>query len=267
MKTKIVLIFFIFASLIAVLVILRFFPLLPAVNYPVSAVSGAIGRFLYQGASRVSETASFVFNSREKIKEAEDLRKEVRALSAQVAELQDLKKENDILRKQLNFFENNPYSFLITNIIGRTDEEGRKILILDKGESQGVRSGMPVIIDNGLLVGKIIKTEKNKSFLLASVSNQSKIAATFSSHSETLGIIRGEYSLSLKMEMVPKDVNIQAGNIAITSGLESLIPRGLLIGKVEQVSNLPGELFQTVYLTSLYSVSELRIAAIILGAE
>ena len=69
------------------------------------------------------------------------------------------------------------------------------------------------------------------------------------------------------MDFIPKDIVVNKDDLVITSGLEPLVPRGLVIGKVDKIINPSGELFQSAYLRPLYSVSDLQIVTILLSHE
>ena len=47
-----------------------------------------------------------------------------------------------------------------------------------------------------------------------------------------LGIAHGQHNINLKIDMLPKDIPILEGDLVATSGLESNIPAGLIIGQI-----------------------------------
>jgi rod shape-determining protein MreC len=248
-------------------IIFQLFPFIKTINTGISFVSNPVNHYLYRGINYLSNVFFFFLTSQEKVKEIEKLRQEVRLLNSQLASCQMLISENDTLRQQLHFIEESKFPFSVAKVIGRVNQDGQTLLLLDKGKKNGVEVGLPVIVDKGIIVGKILKVEENKSFLLPSFANQSRLAATFVNQPSTTGLVRGEHNLSLKMEFIPRDVTINQGEIVITSGLEPLIPRGLVIGKIEEVATVSGDLFQSAYLQSLYSLNDLQIVTILLPYE
>jgi rod shape-determining protein MreC len=178
-----------------------------------------------------------------------------------------LEEENQILKKELKFFENNSYNFVAARIIGK-DSTASDTFILNKGSRDGIKVGLPVVIDEGILVGKIVKVEEGISNFLLLTDNNSKVAAAVLQNnmdfSKTNGIVTGEHGLSMKMEFIPKDVNLGEGDIVITSGLEKDIPRGLVIGKIDRVINEEGLVFQSAIVKQMARVDDLSIVSILL---
>lgn len=165
------------------------------------------------------------------------------------AQIKLLLEENAELKKQLNFKEKYHYDFILTKVIGNNLEGTEKTLIIDKGESDGIKTGASVVVGEGVLIGKIIKTEKDISIIRLLSDNQSKVAATILNREKSLGVVEGGYGLSIKMNFIPRNETVQMGDLIVTSGLEENIPRGLLIGKVAAVENEAYQPFQQAILT------------------
>lgn len=260
--------FFVFLTAAVILcmlvVILQFLPIIPRFNYFFSYLSVPVNRVLYRTFSPITQAVSFVAHSRTKMKELDFLKQKVMTLGSQAASLQMITVENDILKRQLNFLEEQKYIYLVSQVIGRSSEESQIVLVLDKGARDGLQPGLPAIINNGMMVGKILKVEEKKSLLLLTIANQSKTAGSLASQTGTSGLVKGEHNLSLKMEMIPKDVDLNVGDLVITSGLEPLVPRGLLLGEIDQTQKNENDLFQTAFLRSFYMPQDLRIVTILL---
>jgi len=264
MRAKFFVFFIAIVFLVLLTVILQFLPILPRLNYFFSYLTIPIGRVLHQTFSPITQTVSFVAHSRTKMKELDSLKQKVMTLKSQSANLQMVTTENEILKKQLNFLEERKYAYLVSRVLGRSSEESQAILILDKGSVDGLKPGLPAVINNGVVVGKILKVEEKKSLLLLTIANQSKMAGGLASQIGTNGLVKGEHNLSLIMEMISKDVNLNTGDLVITSGLEALVPRGLLLGEIDQTQKEENSLFQTAYLRSLYAPQDLQIVTILL---
>jgi rod shape-determining protein MreC len=82
--------------------------------------------------------------------------------------------------------------------------------------------------------------------------------------SEVMGILKGQFGLSLIMDLIPLDKKISPGDPVITSGLESDIPAGLLIGYVENIETSPNQLFQKATVQPLADFEGLRIVTILI---
>ncbi|PKL72147.1 rod shape-determining protein MreC [Candidatus Kuenenbacteria bacterium HGW-Kuenenbacteria-1] len=214
----------------------------------------------YQIANKIHEKTVF---SKETIEENKKLKKEIQKLIVEKSQIEELFQENEALRKELNFIKKNNIPFIITQIIGETNNLGFQTLIINKGEADGLREGLPVIMQ-GFLIGKIIKVDKYTAQILPIIESHSLVAATIQNFSKTSGLVKGEYNLSLIMELIPKDIKIKVGDLVITSGLEENIPRGLIIGQVEKIISQPEELYQKAQINSSISFKNLNILTILL---
>jgi len=165
------------------------------------------------------------------------------------AQLKLLLDENETLKQQLGFKEKNKRNSILATVIGNNLEGTEKTIIIDRGEKEGIKIGDPAIVDEGILVGEVVKVENDISIVRLLSDNQSKIAATIINKEKSLGVVEGGYGLSVKMNFIPRNEAVQIGDLVVTSGLEENIPRGLLIGKVAAIENEAYQPFQQAVLT------------------
>ncbi len=183
--------------------------------------------------------------------------------NADQAELKQLRNENDFLRNQLGFLKNKK-KYILANVVGKENELANNILIINKGSDQGISVGKPILAGEGILVGKIIKVNSNTSLVRLLTDSQSKIGATALNKDETIGVVVGEYNLSLKLIMVPLTEVINPGDQIITSGLEKDLPRGLLIGQIENVQKELYQPFQVASLKTGVDLNKLSIVSVLI---
>lgn len=221
----------------------------------------AQGRLLMiqRGAIRIISTP---FRGAQLQRQVDDLSKQVRILSQSNANLQELEKENNELRRELKFFEQQVYPFSIARVIGRFTEGGSSFLTLNRGQESGVVLGAPVTVD-GVLIGKIIAVRSTSSTMIPLTTAGVKTAAAFAGAEKTAGIVEGELNVNLFLTLVPKDIALVTDKNVITSGLEEGIPRGLLIGYVAQVENSSSNLFQTALLRAPIRLEGISLVSII----
>lgn len=182
-----------------------------------------------------------------------------------ITQLKLLKEENEELKKQLNFKEKNSYTTVLAAVIGNNLEGTEKTIIIDRGEKEGVKLGDPVIVDEGVLIGEIVKVESDISIVRLLSDNQSKVAATIINKDKSLGVVEGGYGLSVKMNFIPRNETVQIGDLVVTSGLTENVPRGLLIGKVAAIENEAYQPFQQAILTPSADYSRFVYLSIILS--
>ena len=138
--------------------------------------------------------------------------------------------------------------------------------LLNRGSKDGAAKGQPIVYD-GVLIGKIAKVQPTISIVTPLTSARVKTAAAFAGNEKTAGIIEGELNAGLTMTLIPNDIALQEGMPVITSGLENLIPRGLVIGEVAHFESNPNTLFQNAAIKPAASISSGAVVSIITAHE
>lgn len=218
--------------------------------------------FFQQGFSTVG---SFVSDTIYSIAELRRLEESHRNLLAQVEslgrmerEFTDLKQENDRLRQLLKLSSEASYSSVAARIIAKDPGNLYSTFILDKGASHGIRKNQAVIAyQDGLegLVGRVIEVSRATCLVIPIFDSASYIGVRMDrSRYEGLAMGSGSEELPLVVQYVKKRARdeIQYGDLVITSGLQSLYPAGIKVGRVSKLRLLD-------YLTSM----ELEIEPII----
>lgn len=195
--------------------------------------------------------------------ENEKLKEEIGKLSIDYVNLVALEKENEYLRKELEFLKKENYGYLLANVVSR-QESNNEILIIDHGSKNGLKVGLPATVAQGVIVGKIIKVEEELSYVSLLANTQSKLAVSLTNEQETSGILVGQTGASLQMDLIPNNQAINTGDQVITSGLEQYIPRGLVVGVVEKVDGEIGQIFKKAKINPLFDYQNLHYLTIIL---
>ena len=180
-----------------------------------------------------------------------------------IVQLDILKQENDELRKQLNFISKNPFDTIGAEVIGKNIDPLGNTIILNRGQEDGVTINSPVIVGEALLVGKVVRVENNVSIVRLINDNQSKIAATVMGQDKSLGLVEGGYGISVRMNYIPQNEKVAIGDMVITSGLETELPKGLVIGSIATVEKEAYQPFQQAVLNSLVDLEKISLVSII----
>lgn len=212
-----------------------------------------------------STVGSFVSDSINSIAELQRLEESHRALLAQVESLgrmereySDVKQENDRLRHLLQLSSEAAYSSVAARIIAKDPGNLYSTFILDKGASHGIRKNQAVVAyQDGLegLVGRVIEVSRSTCLVIPIFDSASYIGVRLDrSRYEGLAMGSGSDELPLVVQYIKKRARdeIQFGDLVITSGLQSLYPVGIKVGRVSKLRLLD-------YLTSM----ELEIEPII----
>jgi rod shape-determining protein MreC len=119
-------------------------------------------------------------------------------------------------------------------------------VLIDRGREQGVRAGMPVISEQGL-VGLVTAASSRASKAMLLLDRQTAVDGTVQ-RSRSRGIARGRGGNGLEFEFVAREADVQVGDVVITSGLDGVYPKGLRIGEVIAVSAADAGLMRTATL-------------------
>jgi rod shape-determining protein MreC len=175
--------------------------------------------------------------------------------------------ENRELRQQIEFKQATDVKLITANVVGRGSNAGAQTIIINKGLSHGVNSNLPIIVGQGVVVGKVTKVEPDISVITLIDDNQSKIGATILNVDRSLGVVEGGYGISLRLKFIPRNETVLVGDKVITSGLESNVPRGLLVGTVAAVENEAYKPFQQAVITPAANLSKLTIVSVLVNKK
>jgi len=107
-------------------------------------------------------------------------------------------------------------------------------VLIDRGRSDGVHSGMVVVSEAGL-VGLVTATSRDAARTMLLLDRQAAIDGTVQ-RSRTRGTVRGRGDAQLDFEFVAREAEVIPGDILITSGLDGVYPKGVRLGRVVEVA-------------------------------
>ncbi len=196
-----------------------------------------------------------------------NLKKQYIASEINQTDYTQLQQKNALFKQSLHFFSSHSYSFISMNVIGQNIDPLGSSIIIDGGTKQHIKIGDPVVVQNGVLIGTVSRVEAHTTIVRLLDDHQSIIASTINNIDGSIGLIEGGYGTSLHMGMVPQNQKITIGDMVITSGLQSQIPRGLLIGKIEAVEKEAYQPFQTAFISPLVQLQRVITVSIILDTS
>ncbi|MFH1577895.1 MAG: rod shape-determining protein MreC [Candidatus Omnitrophota bacterium] len=183
--------------------------------------------------SKISGHAQGIILYRQNQIQNQQLTKELSLINRQLHESEELYLENIRLRKLLDFKEKSAYPLTPANVVGYDPSNLSSIIIIDKGKKQGVKPGLAVIVNEGL-VGRIIDAGDLTSKVLLIDDINSGVAA-FIQRNRQKGLISGSLGGRIILHYLPPEADIEVGDLVITSGLGGLYPKGILIGRVAKI--------------------------------
>jgi rod shape-determining protein MreC len=225
----------------------------------------------------VDTTTERVMGTSGSLRDLRDLRERNRQLETLVDQLmienvrlKEAEAQNEDLRRKLAFAEAYPQYVLKAaevrgRVIGYEPNNFMSVLIIDLGTRDGVRQGMPVVTERGL-VGHILKVGANWSKVLLIVDPSSSVAALVQS-SRAPGLVSGRLGQGLVMDYIPQEETIAVGDVILTSGMSGNYPKSLLIGQVLEVEQRDIDPFQRAVVRPSVNFEKLETVLVITTFE
>ncbi|MEK9183166.1 MAG: rod shape-determining protein MreC [Patescibacteria group bacterium] len=254
--------FFYISVVFVILLLAHYMGFLSALENFLRWAGAPIVKTAYQIEIKTKNLSAGYFGRQNIYSENDQCQAKLKQLYLDQTEFVLLREENKTLRAEADFAKVVPKK-VVAEIIGRGADNASKSVIINRGEERGLAIGDPVIVEDGFLLGKITRVEKNNAVVRLIIDNQSKIAASVTNQDKTQGLVEGEHGLNIKMKMIPQSENVQVGDIIITSGGEKGIPRGLIIGKVESIQKELYEPFQSANLRPLIDLNKASIVTVL----
>jgi rod shape-determining protein MreC len=120
-----------------------------------------------------------------------------------------------------------------------------RTLTINKGREDGVELEAPVLTPTGVL-GRVIERGPHAAKVQLLLDSQSG-AGVLIERSRVTGIVSGQVggvegavATDLVLKYVPETTDVVTGDVVVTSGLDRIYPKGLVVGRVRTVSRGTG---------------------------
>jgi len=157
----------------------------------------------------------------------------IQELEGQLIRFHEMDRENQRLKKLLNFSLALATRTIGARVIGEDVTPWRKVFLLDKGSRHNLKKDMAVVVPEGL-VGRILEVEPYTAHAILLPDPDSRVSA-LTAVSRAQGIISGVGTDKLQMKYLALDAEVAIGEDVTTSGVGSIFPKGLQIGKIESI--------------------------------
>ena len=224
------------------------------VAYPVNAVQG------------VADSVSGLMNA---YTENRELKQKVSELAQVKVRDQTLAKENKQLKAELKLKNSlTDYSTVSAAVMSRTPSSWQQQLVINKGQTSGIKKNMPVLSGGGL-IGRVAEVNKNNSKVellsdTSESSNRFSIVINGTDGKSVNGIITGYNARTneLIMGQVTSTAKIKKGAKVVTNGMGGITPKGLYVGKVSRIGKDDYGLAKKVYIKPATNFNEINIVTV-----
>jgi len=193
-----------------------------------------------------------------------ELEAEVSELQAQVIQLQQEAGQTQILAALVDFSRANPENqYKAAAVIGRDPSPFLQYVIINRGSNDGILRGMPVVTDQGL-VGRVDAVIANAARVQLITDPAASVNVRLQ-NAEVDAALSGSVTGDISLELIPQDVNIQTGDLVLTSGLGGGYPPNLIVGQVVNVRSRDFDLFQQATIQPVVDFNRLQIVLVIVN--
>jgi rod shape-determining protein MreC len=191
---------------------------------------------------------------------------ENKILSEQLNQYREGYYEGIRLRKLLDMRESLSYRTKAARVVDNNYNSLFKTLLIDKGSADGLAAGCPVVTAEGV-VGRIMEASWHSSRVLLMIDGTSNIDAIIQ-RTRTQCILQGTGRRNTyNLKYIPHTVEVLPGDLLLSSGMATVFPKGLIIGRVVNVRPQKSELFQKIDVEPAVDFERLEEVLVLLPGE
>ncbi len=194
------------------------------------------------------------------------LESQVTQLQTQLIVMEERLGEAQVCFALLDFGRTNPqYNYIAATVIGREISPFLQYIIIDRGTNHGIRYGMPVVTQQGLVgqVDAVIAGAARVKLITDSTSVVNIRLQSAEIEAQLLGSLTGDVYL----DMIPLDEVVEPGDVVLTSGLGGNFPPNVFVGQVLSTQRRENALFQTASIQPIVNFESISAVLVVTDFE
>lgn len=192
------------------------------------------------------------------------LRQENQDLKVLLAKTAEVHAENQRLRRMIGFVENSHSPILTASIIGEAPVMNLLTIKIGKGSEDGIRRGMAVATNEGI-VGRVLNSANHSADVLL-MSDANFVVPVRSQRSRARAKIAGQGLRAKPMlAQALRTDDFEDGDILITSGTDGVFPKGLVVGRVTNIVRPSYGMFLSAEVVPAADIAKLEEVFVLLG--
>lgn len=189
------------------------------------------------------------------------LREKSAELMLENSRLKEAMIENQRLRQLLGFKSKSQLDLIAAKVVGKDKNGFVNSIFLAAGSVDSLEKNMAVVTAQGL-AGKIYNVSRYNSTAQLLLDRNFRVSAMIQ-RSRVTGIIKWHQGDHLMLAEVPRRSDVTAGDTVITSGLSTIFPGGLEIGRVLRVDEDIQGMFMSIFVKPTVDFTKLEEVFII----
>lgn len=187
----------------------------------------------------------------------EILRKRSLDYAGAVLRYRDLEQENNRLRALLGAHQRSPLHTRLAEIVSVPRDPYSRKIIVDRGSSDQVRAGQPVMDETGLL-GQVTRAYPYTSEITLITDSDQLVPVQIQRNGlRAIAYGSGEEGL-IEVRYLPQNTDIQIGDVLTTSGIDGVYPAGLPVAQVTRIDRSPNHAFLRVQCVPKAAINRYR---------
>ena len=168
---------------------------------------------------------------------------------------------NASLRRLLEFKNNLARPSVGATVIGKDPSTWFRSVIIDQGANRGIVKGNAVVNSDGV-VGQIFTASPNYAKVLLAIAPSSAIDVMLQK-SRVRGMLKGNGTLTYRLEYILKTVEVAEGEHVVTAGYGGVFPTGVPVGVVSRIVRKPRGMFHEIEVTPSVDYQKLEHLTVI----
>lgn len=197
-------------------------------------------------------------------RENASLRGENEQLRVQTLQAGETREENTRLRRLLVLRDRLPLATVAGEVIGREAGGWVRSLTVNRGRGDGIVQQTPVIMPEGL-VGRVVQVHRGAAVIQLLNDPASTVGAVVQ-RTRTAGLVEGDAGGAVRFKFMARDgASVAPGDLVVTSGLGTLFPKGLPVGRVVKIEDKGSALFHFAVLAPAVDFSRVEEVLLVTG--
>jgi len=203
------------------------------------ALTGPLVRLGASASLAVRDAGRGFASMRQAHSELEATRRELADLRLLLSDREELATENDRLRRLLDLRQRLPLTTLPARVLHRQDTPDR-IVVIDRGRADGLVPDLSVVAPEGV-VGKVLSVAEHVAQVQLLTDPEAGVAVVVGPDREQAhAIVKDSDGETCRLRYLDLLREVHEGDRVVTSGLDQIHPKGLLVGEVVAVNRVLG---------------------------
>lgn len=192
----------------------------------------------------------------------QNLKREVMTLKSDLTLLDQYREENQRLRKLLGSEFVRDEKKVVTEVMAVDTSPYRHQVVIDKGRTDGVYEGQPVINEKGIVGQVTFVAAHNSRVLLLIDPNNAIPVQNIRNDIRVIASGNGQ-SDEIQLEHIPTSTDIDVGDMLVTSGLGGVYPEGYPVAYITDVDKDTRREFASIKAKPVVDFDRLRYLLLI----